>query len=124
MRAGLRDKLVVFERRTYAENPDTGAMVGTWGVGFTDWAAIEPRTETNYRFSILYRQAPDGAEITGDNYRLKWGGRIWTITSATPDPRMIDLNIDCDFSDKVESTTLTSTVKEYLDDLPIIQTPE
>lgn len=114
-RAGNRPDLVVFEARVRTTNAH-GQVVETWTTGFTDYADAERRSETNATFTILYR-----AGIYPGSHRITYDSCWWTIVSATHDKKRSVLVIDCDFSDKVEVTHLSSPDMEFIDALNLLE---
>ncbi len=121
MRAGLMNQKITFQAKTITvAQDDDGSDVNviTWADAFSEWAAVERLSEQVSRFTIHYR-----AGIRPNTHRIVFEDTYWTITSAVPDSRHIDLMIDCDFSDQVEVTTLESTTREYITDVPLVRTP-
>ncbi len=88
----------------------------SWADDFSPWADVQQNSATSLRCIIRFRRPVP----TPDTHRILWEGAYWTIISAVHDRRYESITVDCDFSAKVEVTTLSSTTKEFIDGLPTI----
>lgn len=118
MRAGsLRDR-VVFEERLVTGTDSTGHVI-TWPTSYTVDADAVRLDEQSARFAVRYRSG-----VTPASHRIIWDGCLWTIVSATHDKKRTQLTIDCNFSNLIEATHLTSTETEYVDAVPVLRPRE
>lgn len=123
LNAGRLNELVVFQLKTITVN-GLGQSVESWSDSFNEWSEVQRSGETSCRFIIRHRLTATSERISAENSRIKYDGSLWTVINSIPDSKHTMLMIDCDFSEKIEVTTLQSTEKEYIDGLPQIATPE
>lgn len=110
MRAGLLRDRITFEER--AVSIVNNQNIISWASAFDASADIQRISELACRFIVRYRSG-----VTPADSRILWEGRRWTITGVIHDRRKTMLTIECDGTDLVETTTLESTEREYIDGL-------
>jgi head-tail adaptor len=118
MRAGsLRDRVRIEERIVTGDDQDGHEI--TWAPLITVDCDAQRLDEQSARFIVRYR-----AGVTPASHRLIWDGCIWTIVSAPHDKYRTILTIECNFSNLIEATHLTSTETEYIDAVPVLRPRE
>lgn len=125
MAAGPKSDLVVFEVKTITVNAE-GQSIGVWATAFEAWAEVQRQSTQSCRFVIWYRGSLTPEQIANmpATHRLIFEGKLYNITNALPDRKRSEITIDSDFSALVEATHLLSTVKEYVNGLPVVRPPE
>lgn len=119
MNAGrLSDQIVVEERVITVVS---GQKVISWtDAEFSPlWAEVLRTTETLATFTIRYRSGMDAS-----THRIAWENLRWIITSVTHDRRRTATTISCDLTNTVETTTLESTEREFIEAVPIVEPPD
>lgn len=96
-----------------------GQNVPRWVESFHEYAEATRTSETTARFSIRYNRRG----ITPATHRILWDGITWAITSAIHDRKRMELVIETDAAG-IEVTTLESTEREFIEELPLVSRPE
>ncbi len=112
--AGSLSDLITFQLKT--ETTVNEQVEFSWADDFRAWADAQRTGATSARFIVRYR-TPVPAP---DTHRILWEGAYWTIISAIHDRRYESIAVECDFSSRIEVTTLQSTTKDFIDGIPTI----